>query len=102
MRNLGGSLIINPMSQYEGEKWTDLQSQRIAEGDLKAKIEKFGRRAPVTSYLCERCLTHQRTSVITRVRVQLHGRVGKRVKGRPGFYVQTCEDCAGYMRRQVT
>ncbi len=94
---------IRALSQYEGEKWTEEQSERIAEGDLKkdANLFKF-KRPPVNGYLCDRCKGYKRTSELIRIKPELESRLGARRPGMRGKYIQCCEECAREIEHHVS
>ena len=93
--------VLKALSNYEGHKYVETQAERIAEGDLAPRIAQQ-RRDPVTSHKCERCLESKKTSVMVKIRWQLHGKIGHRVKGFVGHFVLCCEECAAELSYHVS
>jgi hypothetical protein len=115
---MGDGYIRERISEREGRDWIEQQAESLAEGELAAERTRtfegpggerlnavpVKSRAPKTSYLCEHCHTHRRTSEIVRVRPGVVNRTGAhRVKtfhGRqlPGYWVQVCWPCRDHLK----
>jgi len=88
-------LAYKKLSQYEGEKRTDMQAQAIAEGHLAPRIVQSDKNVQIWQAggpICDMCQTRKHSTNLVRIR-DPHARGTKRVRGMKGWYVQVCDEC---------
>jgi hypothetical protein len=88
-------LAYKKLSQYEGEKRTDLQAQAIAEGHLAPRIVQSDKNVQIWQAggpICDMCQTRKHSTNLVRIR-DPQARGTKRVRGMKGWYIQICDEC---------